>query len=450
MKRKKFQAAFLMLLFSGGVAFPQTTPATPSTPAELKLTLLDAQEYAIQHNKTVKSARLDVQASKIAIWETISMGLPQINSSAGFTDNIKQMVFLLPDFVGGTDEKVPITMGSQYNTQLVFQASMPIFNAPYYIGIETSKIINKLAETSVKNTELDIREAVTSTYQLILITEESLKILDSNLVNLRETLKSTKAMYSVGMAESTDVDQMISNVTMIENSRSSLERTIELNYNMLRFQLGVESGTPIVLKETLDDITRMINVEALLSQEFDYKQNLNYQLIEGQEKISLQNLKTQKSLVLPSLAGVISTTSTGMGDEMSSIEQYRSSMFAFQLSIPIIASGERYAKIKKAQINLEKAKTTKAMVTDQLLLQEKQLRYNLVNANLQYKNQKDNVDVSKRIYASTENKFRQGITSSLELTQANQLYLQSENNYVTSLLSLLQTKNALDKLLNNF
>ena len=44
------------------------------------------------------------------------------------------------------------------------------------------------------------------------------------LSNLNETLKSTKAMYSAGMAESTDVDQMISNVTMVENSRSSLQR----------------------------------------------------------------------------------------------------------------------------------------------------------------------------------------------------------------------------------
>lgn len=89
------------------------------------------------------------------------------------------------------------------------------------------------------------------------------------------------------------------------------------------------------------------------------------------------------------------------------------------------------------------------MVTDQLLLQEKQLRYNLVNANLQYKSQKDNIDVAKRIYTSMENKFRQGMASSLELTQSNSLYLQAENNYVSALMNLLQTKLALDKLLNN-
>jgi outer membrane protein TolC len=128
-------------------------------------------------------------------------------------------------------------------------------------------------------------------------------ILDSNLVNLQETLKSTRAMYSAGMAEATDVDQMASNVTMVENSRSSLERTIELNYNLLRFQLGVESDTRIILKETLEDLTKQINVETLLSQEFSYIDNLNYKLIDGQEQLSILNLKTQKAQVLPSLAG---------------------------------------------------------------------------------------------------------------------------------------------------
>jgi outer membrane protein TolC len=89
------------------------------------------------------------------------------------------------------------------------------------------------------------------------------------------------------------------------------------------------------------------------------------------------------------------------------------------------------------------------MVADQLLIQEKQLRYNLINANLQYKSQKDNVEVSKRVYLSMENKYRQGMASSLELTQANGQYLQAENNYVSAIMNLLQTRLALDKLLNN-
>jgi outer membrane protein TolC len=443
MKNKLLFASILSLLFSGLISMAQES-------SELNLSLQEAQEFAIQHNKMVISAKLDAKASKAMLWETISMGLPQISSSAGVTDNLKQMVFLIPDFFGGHPEnKIPITMGSQYNASVGLQASMLLFNAPYYIGIETAKLAGKIAETNVKNTELDIREAVTSAYYLILISQESLMILDSNLVNLQETLKSTRAMYSAGMAEATDVDQMASNVTMVENSRSSLERTIELNYNLLRFQLGVESDTRIILKETLEDLTKQINVETLLSQEFSYIDNLNYKLIDGQEQLSILNLKTQKAQVLPSLAGVVTTTKTGMGDKMSEMNWYNSSLVGLQLSVPIIASGQRYINIKRAQIDLEKARNTKDMISDQLKLEEKQLRYNLVNANLQYKSQKDNVEVSKRVYTSMENKFRQGMASSLELTQANSIYLQAENNYVSALMNLLQTKLAFDRLLNN-
>ena len=63
--------------------------------------------------------------------------------------------------------------------------------------------------------------------------------------------------------------------------------------------------------------------------------------------------------------------------------------------------------------------------------------------------QKDNLEVSKRVYESTENKFRQGMASSIDLTQASNQYLQAESNYLSALMDLLQTKVALDKLLNN-
>ncbi len=444
MKNKFFISALFLLLFPGSILLAQENSG------ELNLSLKEAQDYAIQHNRMVISARLDVEASKMALWQTISAGLPQISSSAGLTDNIKQMTFLIPNFITpDPNDKTEITMGTQFNASVALQASMLLFNAPYLVGIETTKLAKKLAETNVNSTELDIRESVASAYYLILVTEESLKILDGNLANLRETLRSAQTMYSVGMAESTDVDQMLSNVNMVENSKSSLERTIELNYNLLRFQLGVPSDTRIRLTGILEDFTKEINVEALLAQEFNYTNNLNYKLIEGQEQMSALGLKAQKAQVLPILAGVVSGTKTGMGDAISEINWYNSSLVALQLSIPIIGSGQRYAAIKKAKFNLEKAKNTKEMISDQLKIQEKQLRYNLVNANLQYKGQKDNVEVSKRVYISTENKYKQGMASSLELTQANSLYLTAENNYVSALMNLLQTKLALDKLLNN-
>lgn len=443
---KKKEVLTVLLLFSSVCVIIQAQNSS----GDMKLSLKEAQEYAILNNKMMVSSRMDVDASKVAVWETISNALPQVTASGSFTDNLKLMTTLLPgDFFGKPGEKVPVTFGSQFNSGASIQASMLLFNAPLYIGIETTKLANKLSEKNLVKMELETKESVCTAYYLILVSERSLEILNGNIANLNETLKSTRSMYSAGMAESTDVDLMISNVTMVENTRSSMQRSIELNYNLLRFQLGVSAETRILLSETLDDLISDINIEALLSQQFDQKQNLNYILTEGQEKMSSLALKSQKSSVLPTLAAFYSYGVNGMGDKISTQQWFRNSMTGLQLSIPVFGSGQKYSQIKRAQINFEKAKTAKEMVTDQLLLQEKQLRYNLVNANLNYKSQKDNVDVSKRVYASMENKYKQGMASSLELTQANSFYLQAENNYVSSLMNLLQTKLALNKLLNN-
>lgn len=444
MKRRSLIVNCLTLFLAGSLSFAQNSSG------ELKLSLKEAQDYAIQNNKLVLSAKSDVAAAKVAVWETISAALPAVDASGSFTDNLKLMTTLLPgEFFGQPGTKIPVTFGSQFNSSASVQASLLLFNAPLYIGIETSKLAHKLSEQNLEKSELDTREAVASAYYLILVSEKSLEIIEGNIANLNETLRSTRSMFAAGMAEATDVDQMISNVTMVENSKSSLERTIELNYNLLRFQLGVDAGTKITLTETLDALTASINVEALLSQEFDYKSNVNYRMVDGQLQLSSLALKSQKAAVLPTLAGFYNYGTNGMGDKVSDLRWFQNSMAGLSLTVPILASGQRYAKIKKAEINLNKAETTRSMVEEQLLIQEKQLRYNLLNANLQYKSQKDNVEVSKRVYASMENKYRQGMASSLELTQSNTLYLQAENNYVSALMNLLQTKLALDKLLNN-
>jgi outer membrane protein TolC len=439
MKHKLIITTLLTLLISGPALIAQENGK------ELSLTLKEAQDYALLNNRMVKSAKLTLDGTQSDVWSTIASGLPQVSASAGYTDNFKLGVFFLT--MGGVP--TVIQMGSTYSVPMNLQVSLPLFNAPYYIGIETVKLAQKLAASNLQNTEIDNRQSVASAYYLILVSEESLRILKDNLANLQETLKSTKAMYSTGMAEASDVDQMASNVSMVENSFSNLQSTIEVNYNMLRFLLGVKADTKITLTETLDNLVKDINVQALLSQNFNPANNIQYDLMDKQVQMSALNLKAQKAKVLPMLSSVYAAQRAGMGNKLSDMLWFSSSYFGAQLSIPIFASGQRYSNIQKAKIDLQKAMNTKEMVSEQLDMQEKQLKFNLQNANLQYISQKGNVEVSKRVYSSMENKFRQGMASSLELTQSNQLYLQAENNYISSLLNLLQTKLSLDKLVNN-
>lgn len=439
MKKKEFLIGLLCVFLSGGIIYAQQNTD------ELKLSLKEAQDYALKYNKNVQSSRYDIQASRYAQLDAVSAGLLQVSTNATVNDNLIVMTRII-DMNG---VQTAFKFGTTYDMSLGISASTTIFNAPYIVGIQTARLGQKLASLNVERTELETRESVITSYYLILLSEESIKILDGNIAAMNESLKSTRSMLSAGMAESTDVDQMVSNVTMLENSRSSMERTLEMNYNMLRFELGVTASTKITLTETLESIVEKTDINKVLNTGFDIKQNVNYRLTESQEQMSALSLKMQKSMVLPSLSGFYSYAKGGMGNKLNGLEWFPNSIVGVQFSLPIFATGNRYSKIKQARVNLEKAHTGSELVSEQLLLQEKQLRYNLVSAREQYNLQKSNIDVSKRVYASTENKYKQGMASSLELTQANTLYLQAENNYVSSLMNLLQTKLALDKLLND-
>ena len=83
-------------------------------------------------------------------------------------------------------------------------------------------------------------------------------------------------------------------------------------------------------------------------------------------------------------------------------------------------------------------------------LHPKQYRYNLRTGMEQYRSQKENVEVSERVYGSINLKYRQGLVSSLDLTTANNNYLQAESAYINSMVQLLNAALDLNKLLNNF
>jgi outer membrane protein TolC len=416
------------------------------TPASLSLTVDQAVEYALDKNKSVASARYDLLASEKAKWEAISAGLPTIDGSASISNNLAIMTRII-DF-GGVP--TPIKFGTQYDASYGASASALVFSAPWLVGIQTSKLAYTLASQGLTLTRFETEESVTNAYYLILTLQESIKVIDQNLANLNEVLVSTEAMYSVGMAEATDVDQIRSNVSMLKNTKSSMERNMELNYNMLRFLLGVERGTGIILTDNLDNIVAGINVDALIAEEFSLESNINYQLTDSQLKMSELSLKGAKATTLPSLATSIYYNRNGMGDQLGELDYFPNSAVGLQLQVPIFGSGSRYTKIKKAQINYEKAMNTRSMVSDQLLLQERQLKFNLLNAFEQFRTQKDNVEIAGRVLASFQNKYNQGMASSLELTQANDNYLAAQSNYLNSIISLLQTKVSFDKLMNKF
>jgi len=75
------------------------------------------------------------------------------------------------------------------------------------------------------------------------------------------------------------------------------------------------------------------------------------------------------------------------------------------------------------------------------------LRYNLKSAQESFELQKKNIEVSQRVFDNITKKYDQGLSSSIELITANNNLLTAQSNYVNSVMTLLSSQDALQKLL---
>ncbi|MBG0783162.1 MAG: TolC family protein [Bacteroidales bacterium] len=436
--------------------------------SRMKLSLEEAQQVALQHNKELENVRQDVNIAIEQYKQARGQGLPQIDGSLDYMTNFNYEAAL--SFGGGAGEAPPIDyslldpgdleilkllqgsgeptttsikLTDQSNAQVTL--SQLIFGGQYWVGLQTAKIAQELARKNVVLTELDVKENVTNTYQLILASEEIMQVLMDNIANLKAIQQHTQNMYEAGLAEQTDVDQISISVSQLENQQKSMDRNIRLSYNMLRYQMGVDFDQEIELTNTMDQILDELLATNSLTQEFNIQNNISFQLIETQLGLQEKMVAMEKWAYAPTLVGFYSYTKK---IKTSGFDISPNNAAGLNLNIPIFSSGIRKANLSKAKIELDKVERSKDMVEEQLMLQNNQLRSDFTNAFENYQTQRDNVAVAKRVLESMQNKYRQGLISSLDLTQTNTSFLAAESNYLNAAIELMQAHLKLKKLYN--
>lgn len=427
--RRKQMTFFVLSLFLFQGIFAQE---------KLTLDIEGAKEYALNFNKTIKNAGLSVVQSQEQLKATIATGLPQVNATTDYSNALGAEISIQFD-ENAPASKIPIKPTSNFNLQV----GQLIFNGGYIVGIQTAKLYQKVTEKSLEKTEQDIVSQIVESYYLVLVSEESLKILEANMKNLQEIYKKTEPMVSVGMMEKVELDQLSVQVNSLNNALKSAERQYEMTKNMLRLQLGVSADTELELTEKLEDIMENAEIRSLANGTFDVVQNIDYQLMDVQEDMSEKQVNLQKAAYLPTISGYYNYTYKLL---KPAFDMSPAHMLGLQMNIPVFSSGERRAKVRQAKIDLETTQNNMAMLEDQLSIQFKQLKFNLLSAVESFENQKKNVEVSREVYKSLKTKYEQGVISSLELTTADNNYLKAESDYLTSMLEVLRAQNELNTL----
>ena len=396
--------------------------------------LQQAIEQAMKYNKQLQASQMDIELYKQKIRETVAQGFPQINGTLDYTTNFNHKM----NFGGNA-----ITMKDQSN--LKGSVNQLIFSGSWIVALQSSKLAEHLIEQQVDITELDIVKNIYSSYYTVLVTERMKEILNRNLKNMDEIYQHTKNMYAAGTVESTDVDQIRITVGQLKNSLLAMERTVEVNYNLLRLQLGLNPGTVIALTDGLESFLNEEKIMHLLAQPFDITKNPEYRLMETQTEVSRKALHLERWGYAPTISGSYSFNHKVKKPDLDMSAKHTANV---TMSIPIFSGMGRKAKVNQAKISLEQIQLNKSLLEDQLQLQDEQLKFELNNALENYNLQKENIEVATKVLANYQQKFQYGSISSLDLTQANTNYLTAENNYTSAILTLLQAQLNLERLYN--
>lgn len=404
------------------------------TAAAQELSLEEAVSFALEHNKSLKASRLNMDLYKKKVMEAVSTGIPQINAGLSYQTNFGQEMELGGAMKIKMEDIMSVTASAQWM----------VLNGQWIVGIQSSKIAQNLAAQQTAVDELDVKSNIYNSYYIVLVTEHLVKIVEANLEDMTKIQKHTENLYAAGALEESDVDQIRITVGQLNNTLLAMKRTLDVNYNLLRIQLGLKAGTPLTLTDPLEAFLGEEGITKLFSIEFDVTDNLTYQTTLTQEQLQKKALSAARWACGPTL-------SAGYNYQYQIIEGGFMSIphtAQVQLNVPIFSGLQRKSKIDQEKITLQQVQLNKSLLEDNLMLQEAQYKYNLQSASENYNLQKENVKVAKSVLGHYQAKYEAGAISSLDLTQANTNYLTAENNYMSACLELLQAQTELLKLYN--
>ncbi len=466
----KIKLILLTMLLSTSMLHAQQQEPVSVAGEKLILSLADAQQYAVEQNKSLQNASIEVQKAHAARWQAIAAMLPQVDASGMYTNMFgyemamnmgggsNQMMGILGNLMNqhwptAGDSLIALSEKPQ-ESKIKMDPYMTVglsasigLNGQAIVGALLSELAIEMQDISYAQSEENLRASVMTSYLSILAMEDIVGLLDSSLVNIENLAAMTQKAVEVGAQEQTAADQILVRVNTLKNNINSNRRNVELAYNSLRILLGVEAGREIELTQTLDELLSAEAILQLLGEDFVLTNNHNYQLLQKNTELAKKN---------ETMAWMAYTPTIGLSYQY----QYRHTwgggfnmtppnLVAVSVSVPIWSSGKRAAAVTEKKLAYEAAVNTLEETTDQLGIQYQQLRFNLSNAYETYANEKENIDVTQRVFTSTTNKYEQGVASNLELTNASNDLITAQSTYVQAVLTLVNAQVELAKFLNN-
>ncbi len=429
-------------------------PATMLAQETVTLSLDEAMDYAVKHNVDAKNARLDILVQKAKNAEVTGIALPNVSAKGEFNDYLNVMKSFVPaEFVGGpAGTFIAVPFMPKFSSTATGTATQVIFDGSVLVALQARNALIKLYEQNATLSEEQIRYNVQKAYYSFVIAKRQFGILNSSLATARSLSRDMQGMYDNGFIEKIEIDRTHVQLNNLVTDSIRIGSLIDVSEQLLKYQMGMKGDQVIVLTDTSIE-SKVTESQAMLLDDANYDNRTEFSLLQTQLKLNQYDLKRHKLSGLPSLAAFGSAAYTYQTNTFKDLlnEQYIFySLVGLQLKVPIFDGLQRHNRVKQAKFAVEKTQNTIEGTKLGIDFQVSQSKTTLKNALLAMQSQERNLQLASSVVDLARKKYKAGVGSNTEVSQAQTDLLQSQNNYFQSMLDMINAKSDLQKALGQF
>ncbi len=439
--RNKMYTIILLLTLSPIFSFSQQGET-------VIMNLQECLAYGLENSEVVNISKLEIEKQNAYVGEITSEGLPQVNASVDLNKNLKLRTTFIPaDFLPNSPpgvEAVPVTFGTPYGGDVSINATQMVFNGSYFVGLQAARALKELTQKEYTQTRIDVAGAITKSYYLVLVAEESLNTIQANYERLDSLLKDTRIMYENGFKEKIEVSRAQVQFNNIKTALENSSRSFEFTKDVLKFNLGMPHEVNLQIADRPSGFR--VDFAETLNEEINANRRIEYEILSMRKQLATLDLKNNHSQYLPQIDlyfGLGWNAGTATAENLFSFNSqnwfdYR--MVGISASMPIFDGFRKAKKIQQNRITLKQLDLQQNNLERSINNEIKDTKILLLNSLEDLKNQQENVQLAEEVYNVSKTKYQEGVGSSIELMDADNEYKIAQSNYLNALLNTLLLK----------
>lgn len=408
---------------------------TVSTAGAQTKSLSECINIGIERNLQLRNSRTDINKGETQIKQSRAMLLPQVNGSLQLTDNLADPVQVSGGTLLNMDFPDPLTWqkvhSTQYGSQAMLQAQMPIYNQSILAAIEAAKAVRQLYALSYDKAVETLTVQIAKTYFAAQACKEQQLLLGEDVKRMTELSNITKALFEQGVILETDYTRIKINITNLQTQQAQYKMVYDQQLNTLRFLLDYSAADPIDV-ERMEATLRHLPSKGISSGLPDQL------LLDAQRTLTEKQIKLTRAGYLPSVGLFGQTGYVGYQEKFGDFfkkfhnRQFGMATLGVKVTIPIFDARDKELRIRQYNYDAEKIKTNRQLL-------DASLSKDYLNASLQltqneqiFTTQSQNHKQAQDVYDLTALRYKEGVSSMTELLQDDMRLISSEQDMVNA------------------